>query len=151
MRPNPVIAHISEYSLENTVFLQAPLGHSSGPPVQSAAPSHCKPWTMELRRGECVECLSPDGRESLFTMSLDKHIREVKSLWVRLRRRGFLCALVQCFAIVFFFNDCYWTETQGLMMRDQLTDQLLSHAMHWHKDGDSMLPWILIQQKWRNT
>lgn len=129
MRPNPVIAHISEYSLENTVFLQAP-----GPLFQTVG-SRCKPWTMEFGRlrGECMECLSPDGRECLFTTSLDIHIREVKSLWVRSRRRGLLCALVQCFAIVVFLHDCQRTETQGLRWEtnSQISSIVYALAQRW--------------------
>lgn len=146
MRPNPVIAHISEYIWENTVFLQAP-----GPLFQTAG-SRCKPWTMEVgrSRGECMECLSSDGRECLFTTSLDIHIREVKSLWVRSRWRGLFCALVQCFAIVVFLHDCQRTQTQGLGWETTHRYPLLSvYALA--QNGDSMLPWILIHQKWRNT
>lgn len=47
-------------------------------------------------------CLSPDGIVFGYTQE-----REVKSLWVRSRRGGLLCALVQCLAIVVFLDDSF--------------------------------------------
>lgn len=106
MRPNPVIAHISEYSLENTVFLQAPgpLFRTPGSVSPTVNPGQ---WSLGDREENAWSaCRQMGERESLFTTSLDIHIREVKSLWVRSRRGGLLCALVQCFSIVVFLHDC---------------------------------------------
>lgn len=134
MRPNPVIAHISEYSLENTVFLQAPgpLFRTPGSVSPTVNPGQ---WSLGDREENAWSaCRQMGERESLFTTSLDIHIREVKSLWVRSRRGGLLCALVQCFSIVVFLHDCQWTETQGLLWREtnsQISSIVYALAQRW--------------------